>query len=148
MNKTKIALKPINYDICGLKNILIYGLEMADDSGEQVFVIPQILQLHQLIATDIVSHKVLNCDSFKFLRCELELTTDQLAEQLAVDEQNILNWESDASNAPIPAKIQNALRELAIEKLALKPLIKNTKRRATDKIKLQYCKDSGYKIAM
>ena len=83
-----------HYTECGLKNVYISGLKIADDDGEKVTEISNIHALHWLIAKDILESKFINGDEIRFLRTEMGYTPKELAEKLSIEEMMLKSMEN------------------------------------------------------
>ena len=77
-----MKVKGYHYTECGLKNVYIEGLPVINDDGEEIIQIPNIQELHWLIAKDILESKSMNGDEIRFLRTEMGYTPEELSEQL------------------------------------------------------------------
>ena len=77
-----MKVKGYHYTECGLKNVYIEGLPVINDDGEEIIQIPNIQELHWLIAKVILESKSMNGDEIRFLRTEMGYTPEELSEQL------------------------------------------------------------------
>lgn len=107
------------YVECGLDNVVIHGLEpLIDDGGEECIVIPNVAQLHTVIAEEIVtSQRALVGKELRFLRTEMGLTQAELARLLHREPLSVSRWERDEK--PIGQNADVVVRLLAIERLKL-----------------------------
>ena len=107
------------YTECGLDDVVIEGLEVAtDDSGEEVYCIPNLPSLHRAIASSIINRKSgLSGKEFRFLRTEMGLSQTELAEVLSVSRPTVNRWEQ--SKTDIDRNAQVVVRLLAAEWLGI-----------------------------
>jgi transcriptional regulator with XRE-family HTH domain len=109
------------YDECGLENVIIRGMEVrTDDSGEEVYSIPNIVGLHKVIAHCVITraHGILP-DELRFLRTEMGLTQAELAQIVKKDQQTIGRWER--GEKPVDPNAEMVIRIIAAEKLGINP---------------------------
>lgn len=111
------------YIECGLDDVVIEGLEIViDDSGEQVYCIPNLPSLHRAIAEFIIGREGgLSRKELRFLRTEMGLTQAELAEILSVSRLTITRWEQGKTE--IDANAQVVIRLLAAERLDIQPSV-------------------------
>jgi len=103
----------------GLDNVWIEGVQpITDDAGEVCHGFDNPKGLHRAIAQVIVSKSGLSGRELKFLRSELGLTQDQLADVLHNSSLTVSRWERGTH--PIDPNAETIIRVLAIEKLNLK----------------------------
>ena len=83
------------YTECGLDNIyLANGYDLVDSSRGRHVVIQNIDGLHKTIGRFLINErKELSGKEFRFLRHEMLMSQDTLANLLEVSEQSIRNWE-------------------------------------------------------
>jgi hypothetical protein len=82
------------YTECGLENIYVQGLKIEDDGGHSYIHIPAIGELHCLIAKSLLEEeRNLTGKEFYFLRAELGMSIEAIAEQLSVDSTTLLQWQ-------------------------------------------------------
>jgi DNA-binding transcriptional regulator YiaG len=107
------------YTECGLDNVVIHGMNIvADDAGEKVYAIRNVMGLHKLIAHCIVKHqRGISSKELRFLRTEMGLTQHQLAEIVKKDHQTVGRWER--GETPIDQAAELIVRLLAVERLSL-----------------------------
>jgi len=88
-----------HYKECGLDNVIIEGMKMiADDAGEDTVTIPAVGELHAVIAEGIVSRSTkMSGRELRFLRTEMGLTQENLADVLKVSLLTIGRWEREES---------------------------------------------------
>lgn len=112
-------MEPFHYTACGLNNVFIHGLDVVcDDAGNDTIHIPRINQLHRVIAEGIVSHDfAMDGSELRFLRTEMGMTQDQLAQIMGVKKLSVGRWERGESS--IGTVHEAFVRKLAIEKLKL-----------------------------
>lgn len=115
--------KPLTYRYteCGLDDVIIEGLEVVtDDSGEEVYCIPNLPALHRTIAESIINREsALTGKELRFLRTEMGLTQPELAAILTVSRPTINRWEQGKTE--IDGNAQVVIRLLAGEWLEVKP---------------------------
>lgn len=106
------------YTECGLDNVVIEGLQVVEDhAGEETVTIAAIGLLHQVIAEGIVSLPVkMTGPELRFLRTEMGLTQEQLAEILKVQPLSVSRWER---GDPITDTSEMLIRLLAAKRLEL-----------------------------
>lgn len=109
-----------HYTECGLDNVFIEGMEaVVDDAGETVYEIPNINQLHRVIAYAIVDQDAaMSPKELRYLRTELGLTQAELAKVVHTDEQTVRRWEQ--GKCPVNSSSEIVIRMLALETLGLK----------------------------
>jgi DNA-binding transcriptional regulator YiaG len=107
------------YTECGLDNVMIENMQVVvDDSGEEVYEIPNILGLHKVIATCIIRHpRGISPKELRFLRSEMGMTQAELAEIVKKDHQTVGRWER--GEKPIDQNAEALIRLLAAERLDL-----------------------------
>ena len=92
-----IKNKPYHYDECGL-NVVLHGITQyqCDKCGEAYAAIPNIQKLHRLIGMHICQKRkaLLQADEIKFLRKDLHLRANELAQLLGVTPQAVSRWEN------------------------------------------------------
>lgn len=83
------------YTECGLDNIhLVNGYDLVDSSRGRHVVIQDIDGLHGMIGKFLINaRKDLSGKELRFLRHEMLMSQDTLANLLEVSEQSIRNWE-------------------------------------------------------
>ena len=83
-----------HYQECGLDNIYVEGLKMQDDAEGQYIVVPAVGELHCLIAQSLLEEeRPLNGDEFYFLRAELGMGFQELADKLGVSVAVLQQWQ-------------------------------------------------------
>ncbi len=108
-----------HYVECGLDNVFIEGMDVVEDhGGDETMVIPEIGNLHRVIAEGIVTlpHKM-NGKELRFLRSEMGMTQGNLAKILKVKLLTVSRWERDETEINDAAEM--LIRLLAIERLSL-----------------------------
>lgn len=112
--------KGYHYTACGLDDVYLQGIEHSKDvEGYDVVEIPNVWQLHRVIAEAVVTADgALSPKEFRFLRSEVGLTQAQFAEQAGVQRLTVTRWENGESR--IDRNAEGFLRLLAIEKLGLR----------------------------
>jgi DNA-binding transcriptional regulator YiaG len=106
------------YTECGLDNVVIEGLSIVEDhAGEETVTIPAMGMLHQVIAEGIVGLPMkMTGSELRFLRTEMGLTQEQLAEILKVKPLSVSRWER---GDPITDVSEMLIRLLAVDRLEL-----------------------------
>ena len=89
-----MEVKGYHYTECGLKNVYIEGLPVINDDGEEKIKIPNIQELHWLIAKVILESKSMNGDEIRFLRTEMGYTPEELSEQLNMTSRTLKSIEN------------------------------------------------------
>ena len=124
-SRQKLKKKKVNYQYteCGLDNVTIMGAEvrtLKDDT--EIVCLPDINDLHLAIAYSIIiqEHGV-SGKEIRFLRTEMGLTQDELAERLKVTRKTVSTWETGSS--PMDSNAEFVLRTLAAEKVGIDPQI-------------------------
>lgn len=95
---------PYHYAMCGLDDVyLSNGFEITTTDDGEAVTIANIDGLHDAIAMHIVKmERPLRPREFRFLRKEMNLTQEQLANKLGVDGQTIARYEKDITAIPVP----------------------------------------------
>ncbi len=108
-----------HYTECGLDNVFIEGMNaVEDDAGEKTVTIPAIGMLHRVIAKGVVNlPSKMGGKELRFLRTEMGLTQDKLAEILKVAHLTVSRWEREET--PIKDRAEMRIRLMAIESLDL-----------------------------
>jgi transcriptional regulator with XRE-family HTH domain len=115
----EIAMSTYHYTECGLDNVFIEGMEVLQDhAGEETLEIPAIGMLHSVIAESIVMlPSKMSGKELRFLRTEMGLTQEKLADVLKVTLLTISRWEREES--PIKDTAEMLIRLMAVEHLKL-----------------------------
>lgn len=108
-----------HYTECGLDNVFIEGMEVLQDhAGEETLEIPAIGMLHSVIAESIVMlPSKMSGKELRFLRTEMGLTQEKLADVLKVSLLTVSRWEREES--PIKDTAEMLIRLMAVEHLKL-----------------------------
>lgn len=108
-----------HYTECGLENVFIEGMEtIQDHNGEETMTIPAIGLLHQVIAEGIVCRKSkMSGRELRFLRTEMGLTQEKLADILKVTLLTISRWEREETSIKDTAEM--LIRLMAVDRLEL-----------------------------
>ena len=103
----------------GLDNVIIEGVDfLADDSGEECLMIPNINGLHKTIAHGIVVRRAgMSGRELRFIRAELGMTQAELATMLHREALAVSRWER--GECPIDANAEALVRLYAIQTLKL-----------------------------
>ena len=113
-----------HYTQCGLDHVIIETEFVTDDAGEDVITIPAIGMLHRVIAEGVINAKgLLTGREFRFLRTEMGLTQDELAQVFHRDSQSIARWEK--GETVVDAVHDMVMRKFVAERLGL-PLARNS----------------------
>ncbi len=107
--------KGYHYTECGLKNVYIEGLAVVNDNDEEVIQIPNIQELHWLIAKDILESKSMNGDEIRFLRTEMGYTPEEFSKQLNIALRTLKSMENGKTK--IKEDIGLKLRQLGFSML-------------------------------
>lgn len=109
------------YTECGLDNVIIEGMAVIiDDHGEEVYCVPNVNELHKVIAGCIIaSRHGLTPDQLRFLRTEMAVTQAELAKLVKKDHQTIGRWER--GEKPIDQNAEAVIRIVAAERLGIRP---------------------------
>ncbi len=104
-----------HYTECGLDNVYVYGLNFADDDGEETILVPCIQALHWCIAKDILMHREnLSGKELRFLRSEIEWSAAQVADFLKVDAASIQKIEQGNEVMPLIQSLKIKVKVAAI----------------------------------
>lgn len=89
--------KTYHYEESGLDNVYLEGVEIWEcNCGEEIVSIPQINELHNLIARALVKKRfLLDGKEVRFLRKNMGLTALSLSKYLSVDNATISRWETN-----------------------------------------------------
>ena len=112
-----MKVKGYHYTECGLKNVYITGLPVISDDGEEAIQIPNIQELHWLIAKDILESKSMNGDEVRFLRTEMGYTPEELSEQLNMALRTLKSIEN--GKAKIKEDMDLKIRQLGFSMLII-----------------------------
>ena len=112
-----MKVKGYHYTECGLKNVYIEGLPVVNDDGEEIIQIPNIQELHWLIAKDILESKSMNGDEIRFLRTEMGYTPEELSEQLNMALRTLKSIENGKTK--IKENMDLKLRQLGFSMLII-----------------------------
>ena len=108
-----------HYTECGLDNVFIEDMNMVQDhAGEATATVPAIGLLHQVIAEGIVTlPSKMSGKELRFLRTEMGLTQEKLADILKVTLLTVSRWEREET--PIKDTAEMLIRLMAVERLEL-----------------------------
>ena len=89
--------QPFPYTLCGLDYVyLLNGFTLHETEYGNGFSIDNVEGLHAAIAEDIVRNRAhLSGQEIRFLRKEMDLAQQGLANWLGVDVQTVARWEKD-----------------------------------------------------
>jgi len=106
-----------HYKECGLDNVIIEGMDsVVDHAGDETITIPAIGLLHNVIAEGIVMMpSKITGRELRFLRTEMGLTQEKLADVLKVTLLTISRWEREEN--PIKDTAEMLIRLMAVERL-------------------------------
>ena len=107
------------YADSGLDNVIVEGVNfVADNSGEECVMIPNINGLHRTIAHGIVVRRgSMSGRELRFIRTEMGMTQAQLAEML--HRESLAVSRSERGGSPIDANAEALVRLYAIQDLKL-----------------------------
>lgn len=107
------------YTESGLDNVVLGGITVREtEDGDELIILPAINMLHRAIAKALLElERSLTGKEIKFLRTEMGLTQEEMAEKLKVTRKTINTWESDKHG--IDSNAEFVLRTLASEKLEI-----------------------------
>jgi DNA-binding transcriptional regulator YiaG len=114
-----VNMNQYRYTSSGLDNVLLEGLAVCqDDEGETCVTIPNINQLHTVIAKSIITRRTgMSGKELKFLRSLMGMTQAELAKVVNRDAQTIGRWErGEFDNDP---NAEALIRLVAAERLSL-----------------------------
>ena len=108
-----------HYTECGLDNVFIEGMaEVHDHASEETLEIQAIGLLHAAIAEGIVMlPSKMSGKELRFLRTEMGLTQEKLANVLKITLLTVSRWEREES--PIKDTAEMLIRLMAVEHLDL-----------------------------
>ncbi len=112
-----MKIKGYHYTECGLKNVYIEGLPVINDDGKEIIQIPNIQELHWLIAKVILESKSMNGDEIRFLRTEMGYTPEELSEQLNMALRTLKSIENGKTK--IKEEIDLKIRQLGFSMLII-----------------------------
>ncbi len=103
------------YDITGLDNVLLVGLELCeDDDGDHVVTIKNVNLLHRAIVQALATKPcAMTGKELRFARTELGLTQAALSALIHVDIQKIGRWER--GEYPLDTTAEIVIRMLMLE---------------------------------
>ena len=115
----KLTSKKENYRYlgCGLKNVTLAGVEVrrCGTCGDHEVVIPRIEELHETLATAVVTHVArLSSDEVRFLRKYLGYSGVELARVMGVSPETVSRWENKKETMGPSA--ERLLRLLVVQK--------------------------------
>lgn len=108
-----------HYTECGLDNVFIEGMASVNDhAGNATVTVSAVGLLHRVIAEGIVNlPSKMSGKELRFLRSEMGMTQEKLAEVLKVTLLTISRWEREES--PIKDTAEMLIRLMAVERLKL-----------------------------
>ena len=114
-------IREYKYTECGLENIVLVNMNViTDDAGEELYSIPNVLGLHKVITHCIITRSYgISPAELRFLRTEMGLTQEELAEIIKKDHQTVGRWER--SECPIDQNAEMVIRLVAAERLNIDP---------------------------
>lgn len=100
-----LASEPYHYTACGLDDVyLLNGFIIHETQEGRGVSIERLDDLHRAIALRLVSHrKRLSPKEFRFLRKQMEMTQNELADMLGVDAQTVARYEKGETSISGPA---------------------------------------------
>jgi DNA-binding transcriptional regulator YiaG len=98
---------PLHYKWCGLDDVyLLSGFTRTADADGESVSIQNLDGLHRAIGEHLAKHKkALNGSEIRFLRKQMDISQDQLAEILAVTDQTVARWEKQETEITGPAEL-------------------------------------------
>ena len=107
------------YKTCGLPNVrLMNGYREYSYGGETAVAIEDVDGLHHLLAHQLVEKpSLLTGTEFRFLRVELDLSQQMLADLLGVTCQAVAKWEKNQNKKGLPKMADNIMRAMVRERL-------------------------------
>jgi DNA-binding transcriptional regulator YiaG len=98
------AVAPLHYKACGLDDIyLINGFQRHQTAYGEGYSIEHVDALHKAIALHLVMRrKTLRPKEIRFLRKQLDMTQDELANELSITGQTVARYEKGDSEIPGP----------------------------------------------
>ena len=107
------------YTASGLDNVIIHGLEVThDEDGEVIYCIPNINGLHRALTQAILTQETgISPKELRFIRTEMGMTQEVMAEILKVTRVTISRWETGKEQ--IDHNAEFVLRMIAAERLGL-----------------------------
>ena len=108
-----------HYTECGLTNVILRGVKtVIDDAEEETYCIPNVKALHRAIAVGIITaERAMSGEELRFLRTEMELTQEQLADILKVSRATVNRWEG--SHARVDQHTEVLLRLIVADRLGI-----------------------------
>ena len=103
------------YNIGGLPHVELHGVEVTrcGDCGKEGIAIPQIGQLHRVLAEAFVrQHRMLASVEIRFLRKYIGLSAEDFAQRMGVARETVSRWENGAK--PMGAVADRLLRLLVV----------------------------------
>lgn len=100
--------EPLRYDWCGLDDVyLLSGFTRTiEEDGEESISIRNMDGLHRAIGNHLAEHKkALNGKEIRFLRKQMGISQDELADILSVTDQTVARWEKGECEIPGPAEL-------------------------------------------
>ena len=96
--KMKKTTGNYRYKESGMDNVMLLDIPLyICNCGEKMPAIPRILNLHSLIAEEIIKNpKPLTGNEIRFLRKEMGLKANDFAAKLGVNKVTVSRWENDA----------------------------------------------------
>ena len=114
--------KGYRYTECGLDNVFVEGVTVKTDEEGDLYCFPNVNGLHKAIAYDIITHDSgISAKELRFLRTEMGMTQEEMADLLKVSRVTVSRWETGKEHIPPTAEF--VMRVLAAEKLSIDPSI-------------------------
>lgn len=142
-----------HYTECGLDNVVIEGASLVkDQADDETIIIPAIGALHKVIAEGIVTQpSKMNGKELRFLRSEMGMTQEMLAELLKVTVLTIGRWERGESPIKDTAEMLVRLRAVEALKLGVKLSVDSVSKQVTlgaqkAEIRIGHGGPSGYAL--
>lgn len=104
-----------HYTECGLNNVYLHGgFETIETEFGPATSVLDTDELHEMIGMHLVNHvEALSPDEVRFLRKEMLLSQEALADYIGVGESSVRNWESNRQAITKPAT--RVLKSLYLE---------------------------------
>lgn len=99
-----VSAQPFHYKMCGLDDVyLLNGFKIHETAHGTGVAVEKADELHLAIGLHLISHrKVLSQKDFKFLRKNMRMTQEGIAEALGVTSQTVARYEKGQTEIPGP----------------------------------------------
>lgn len=111
--------KVYHYTESGLDNVYLYNISIVSDcKGEQVVYIPNVNQLHKVIAQGIINKNgIIDGKELRFLRTEIGFRQAEFSNQLGKEAQAVGRWER--GECPMDKTVDTLIRIISAALLGL-----------------------------